>query len=1148
VPLLQQVGPTVAPRPVLKRGQVESINGASNQRDSLPVDWMINEGLLAEHGKKSMRCAQCGNDNRDGRKFCAQCGRALKLACPSCGVPNEPGERFCGDCGAALSQPTTIPRSAESEAAPSSGGHREPGEIPEGERRHLTVLFCDLVGSTEIASHLDPEEWREIVADYHRAATQAIQRFGGTVAQYLSDGVIAYFSYPEAHDNDAERAARAGLAILDAISKLNEQPERPKLAARIGIEAGAVVVGAGSNREADVFGDTPNIAARVQAVGQPGTVMITDAVHRLVSGLFVVEDCGAQALKGVERPIQLYRVVRPSGVRGRLEAAAASHGLTPFVGRDEELRLLTSRWERARDGEGQMALIVGEAGIGKSRLLQRFHEQIVGTPHTWITAAAGALYENTPFHAISEMLRELLGWQGGATPEEQLAQLEKRLELAGLKPEEALHLIAPLLNLPPQAKNPPSSLSPEQQRRRLLVTLVEWALSAARAQPTIIAIEDLHWADPSTLELLQLLVEQGAMARLLLLYTARPEFRAPWPMRAHHTQVTLDRLTSRNVREMVEEVAAQKALSKDTIATVIQRTGGVPLFVEELTRALLETGNAILKGHEIPVSLRDSLMARLDRLGRAKEVAQVGAVIGAEFSYELLHAVHPIAEEELQRALRDLADAELLYVRGIAPEATYQFKHALVRDAAYEALLKSRRKDLHRLVARTVDEGFPAFKEAHPEVLARHWTEAGEAEPAIGEWSRAGDTARARNAFSEALESYQQALTLLERLPESPERMLREPGLGRSVVEVLQIAKGYAAPETLAATKRAEALAEKNGTLGELALWVGARCLNAFNSGDLSTAQALADESFELALRDGSDTSLGYGHQRQIFTCYERGDLARAEKHFIVGLKLFDDPVFRQYPLAAVATFAFAGWNAGLLGRADAARERMAWMMAAVNGNSQFEMAYSWVFAAAFHHAMREYEQAEALAAQALELSESHQFPAIGGFARSVLGAARAQLGRATEGIVLIRDGIAGLLEAGSRLGIGLHTSYLAAAQARDGAIAEALVTVEQALQANPDELVFRPDILGLRGELQLQQGQIELAEADFREAIALAQKMGAKAAELRATMSLARLLDKQGKRDEARTSLAEIYGWFTEGFDTADLKDAKALLDELNG
>jgi predicted ATPase len=451
----------------------------------------------------------------------------------------------------------------------------------------------------------------------------------------------------------------------------------------------------------------------------------------------------------------------------------------------DELRLLTNRWERALDGEGQVALIVGEAGIGKSRLVQRFHEQIAGTPHTWVESAAGPFFQSTPFYPITELVRDLLAWRGAESAAEQLVQLETRLIRAGLKPAEALSLIAPLLNLPLPPKYLPSPLPPEQQRRRLLVTLVEWVLGAARVQPAVMAIEDLHWSDPSTLELIQLLVEQGTTARLFLLYTARPEFHAPWPPRTHHTQITLNRLSSRNVRTMVGEVAAQKALSEETIAAVVERTSGVPLFVEELTRAVLESGDAKLTGRQIPVTLHDSLMARLDRLGPAKEVARVGAVIGSEFSYELLHAVHPLAEEDLQGALRKLADAELIYVRGIAPEASYQFKHALIRDAAYEAQLRGRRKELHRLVARTIDEQFPALREAQPEVLARHWEQAGETEPAIAGWSRAGNLAEARNAFREALEDYQQALGLLKLLPRSRERDLRELELRQSVVMML---------------------------------------------------------------------------------------------------------------------------------------------------------------------------------------------------------------------------------------------------------------------------------------------------------------------------------------------------------------------------
>jgi class 3 adenylate cyclase len=499
-----------------------------------------------------MLCPKCHNENLDDAAFCAECGAKLELVCPSCTVVNALGSKFCRRCGAPLNVPAAAP-----------GPEPPPVQAREvvGERRHLTVLFCDLVGSTAIAAQLDPEEWRETVAGYHRAAAEAITRFDGHVAKYLGDGVMAYFGWPEAHDNDAERAARAGLAILDAIAKLNEQPRHAKLSARVGIDSGAVVVGRGAGNEADVFGDTPNIAARVQAAAEPGTVTITDATQRLVSGLFVVEDLGAQTLKGIERPLQLYRVMRPSGMRGRFPAVAAMRGMTSFVGREDELRLLMNRWERVREGEGQVVTVIGEAGIGKSRLMQRFQEEIAANPNTWLDCATAPFFQNTPFYAVADMLQQSFHWDANQDVDRRLAALEASLGLAGLDPNEAVPLIAPLLELPVGDKYPPSSMAPEQQRKRLLAALVAWTFGAARAQPVVLAAEDLHWADPSTLELIQLLVEQGATARLLQIYTARPEFRAQWPMRAHHTQINLNRLNSGNVRTMVAQVAAKIALS-----------------------------------------------------------------------------------------------------------------------------------------------------------------------------------------------------------------------------------------------------------------------------------------------------------------------------------------------------------------------------------------------------------------------------------------------------------------------------------------------------------------------------------------------------------------------------------------------------------
>jgi class 3 adenylate cyclase/tetratricopeptide (TPR) repeat protein len=1084
-----------------------------------------------------MRCSKCGSDNREGRKFCTNCGTSLPASCPKCGAAIQPDEKFCGECGAGLAE-VAGPKSPEVTPITASA---------DGERRHLTILFCDLVGSTEIASRLDPEEWRELAASYHRAAADAITRFGGHVAKYLGDGVMAFFGYPEAHENDAERAVRAGLQLLDSLARLNETSSHdPRLAARIGIDSGAVVVGASAGKDADVFGDTPNIAARVQAAAEHGTVVITDATHRLVSGLFVVDQLGAQALKGIERPVQLYRVIQSSGVRGRLEAAAATRGLTPFVGREDELRLLMSRWERALGGEGQVALIIGEAGIGKSRLLQRFHEQIGGTAHTWIEAGAGAFFQNTPFYPVTEVLQQFLGGNGDKSAEAQLAQLEPRLELAGLKPAETIPLIAALLNLPLSDKYPPLPLSPEQQRRRLLATLVEWVLGAARVQPLIVVTEDLHWADASTLELLQLLVEQGNTAPLLLLFTARPEFHPAWALRTHHAQLNLNRLGTRDIRAMVTQVAAQKALTDETISAVIERTGGVPLFVEELTRAVLESGTGKLAGREIPVTLHDSLMARLDKLGLARETLQTGAVLGSEFSYELLEAVHQLDDVELQRRLRTLTDAELLYVRGIAPEATYQFKHALIRDAAYEALLKSRRKELHRVIAHTINEKFPAIKQAHPEVLARHWSAAGETEHAIAEWTRAGKAAESRNAFKESLEGYQQAVSLVALLPESHERDLREFELRQSIYTMLYVGRGLAAPEAIEAIERVSALAEKTGSLVEYASYLSSRGFSAFFAGDLSAASMFADQILALGVREGSPTMLAHAHFLGFVTCYMAGDLQGAEKRFTTGSTFFSDPGFRQSPGTAVAAIAGAAWTAWALGRFDVARRRESEMMVTVNANSPYEVATAQIYAASLRILLREYARAAALAARALELSEKHQLGYPIQYSRCLLGQAWSQLGRTSDGITLLREGIAGSIGIGLRLRIGYFTTAIAAAQEWEGNFVSALETVDEAARTNTDELFYRPETFRLRGEIRVKLNQIELAEADFGEAIALAQKMQAKAWELRSTMSLTRLLDRQGRRDEAHSMLTEIYNWFTEGFDTADLKDAKALLEEL--
>jgi tetratricopeptide (TPR) repeat protein len=713
---------------------------------------------------------------------------------------------------------------------------------------------------------------------------------------------------------------------------------------------------------------------------------------------------------------------------------------------------------------------------------------------------------------------------------------------AGLEPAEAIPLIAPLLNLPLPPEYPPLTLSPEQQRRRLLATLVEWVLGSARAQPLIIATEDLHWVDPSTLELIQLLVEQGASTRLLLLYTARPEFHAPWPMRAHHTQISLNRLSAANVRTMVAQVAAKIALAEETVATVVARTGGVPLFVEELTRAVLESGDAKLIGREIPATLHDSLMARLDRLGTAKEVIQISAVIGSEFSYELLHTVHPIAEEDLQAALRSLADAELLYVRGIAPDATYQFKHALIRDAAYEALLKSRRKDLHLIVALTIDEKFPAIKEAHPEVLARHWTEAGETESAIIEWRKAGKAAESRNAFREALESYQQALALITLFSESPERDGRELELRQSAYHMLGATRGYAARETIDAIGLATVLAERSGNLAQLGDWLRLRSLTALISGDSLTAGALADNALKV-LREGTPVSLAEVYTLQVIVRHVQGELVAAEKHFTSGLETFSD--FGQAAVASQAAAPFLGLMMAILGYPDRGLALQHKTLAASQRRSNtFTTTSSLAISMITRFTLRDPAGVAELAEDLLSPATEHLSPihrAYGLFYRAWIMAGSGQVGERISEMrhILTEPGLSGPVLAYLR--VALAEVYGASGMPKEG-----LIIIADGL-SRPERNVHA-EFHRLTGELTLISDPegAATAERSFREAIETARQQAARLYELRATTSLARLLEPQGRRDEARTMLAEIYNWFTEGFDTADLIDARALLDEL--
>ena len=1066
------------------------------------------------------------------------------------------------------------------------------------------MLFCDLVDSTALSARLDPEEWREIVQAYQAVGAQSIEQYEGRIAQYLGDGLLVYFGYPTAHEDDAQRAVRSGLAIVEA---LQQAPllQRHSVQVRIGIHTGLVVVGeigAGAKREQLALGDTPNLAARLQGLAEPDTVVISAATQRLVDGLFTLRDLGIHSIKGLSAPVQVYQVRGESEVRSRLEVASR-RGLTPLIGREHEVHLLLDRWEQAKTGAGQVVLLSGEPGIGKSRLVHFMKEQGTAEGATHIEFRCSPFSQNTAFAPVIEHLQRLLQFEREDSPAVKLGKLQHTLGQYRFPQADTPPLIAALLSLPSPAESPPLTFSPQKQKQRTEEALVAWLMEEAERQAVVTVWEDLHWADPSTLELLSLLLDQVPTSRLFVVLTARPEFQSLWSNRGYLMTLTLNRLPRMQAELMVQQVTGDKAVPAEVLQQIVAKTDGVPLFVEELTKMVIESGLYVGAQHAaslplaIPSTLQDSLMARLDRLGPAKEIAQLGATIGREFRYELLHAVSPLDEATLQHGLKQLVEAELVYQRGLAPQAHYFFKHALIQDTAYQSLLKSTRQQYHRQIAQVLEEQFTEAKDSQPELLAHHYTEAGLIAQAIPYWQQAGERATQHSAYVEAISHLTKGLEVLKALPVTSERVQQELTLQITLGMALRAAKGWAAPEVEQTYSRARELCQQVGSTPQLfsALWglwtfynvraelqtaceLGAQCLH--------LAQSIQDPALLL----GAHTALGD-------SLLWRGEFSSSQAHLEEWITLYDSQ--QSHPDAALYGFdlgglyrGYAAWVWWVLGYPDHALERIREALTLTREKTDPQsLAWTWLALAFAYQLRREGQLAQERVEAAVALAREQGFPLILAQGMVVQGWVLTQQGQVEEGITHMRRGLAAWQATGTRLGRPYHLAYLAEACGRIDQPKEGLGILAEALTIirNNGEGAYEAELYRLKGTLTLQsqtspkqvsdksqtsprqvenksrasQGQAEdkseiadprpltpdpqaEAEACFLKAIEIAQRQQAKSLELRAVMSLARLWQQQGKQAEAHQMLSEIYNWFTEGFDTKDLQEAKALLDEL--
>jgi class 3 adenylate cyclase/predicted ATPase len=1041
------------------------------------------------------------------------------------------------------------------------------------ERRQITVLFSDLVGSTALSTRMDPEDLRKLISAYQKCVAEAVLRYGGFVAKYMGDGVLVYFGYPQAQEDDAERAVRSALDLVAGVAKLKTDA---RLQTRVGIATGLVVVGdlvgSGEAQERGIVGETPNLAARLQGLAEPDVVVIADSTRRLLGNLFELRDLGHRELKGIAGAAQVWAALRPASVEGRFEAFHGSH-LSLFVGREEESQLLMRRWSRVLDGEGQVVLISGEAGIGKSRLTATLLEQIEEEPHARLRCFCSPQRTNSALSPIIGHMERAAGLKHDDSAQARLDKLDVLLAKSATSPDDSA-LLAELLSLPNDGRYPQLTLDPQQRRQRTLGALVTQIEELSRLDPVLMIYEDAHWTDPTSLELVGRILERIIRLRVLLIITFRPEFQPPWIGLPHMTTVTLNRLGKKDINAIIDRMVGNKSLPAGIREDMIERTDGIPLFIEEMTKAVLEAENeedaqkltaAIPSARlEIPATLHASLMARLDRLGPAKELAQIGAAIGREFSHRLFEVIAGKTQIELDTALHRLIDAGLLFRRGIPPDANYTFKHALVQDAAYSTLLREHRRALHVKIAQALEAQFADTAERQPELLARHYTDAGLTEKAAGLWGEAGLRSLERSALAEAVEQLNRALSQIATLPATPTLRREQIKLQVAVANALMHVRGYAAPETRASLDQASSLIKQVEALGEpledplvlfsvlYGLWVAS-----YNAFDGDRVLERATQCLAAAEEQGTTIPLMVAHRVMGISLGHTGDLTEGRGHFDRARGLFDPAKHRSLATRfgqdiGVSILFQRSLPLWMLGYPDAA---LADCCEAVSNAREIGQAATIMATLLYTSIVQILCGNEAVAnAQADELAvlASDKGSVLWkSFGVLLKGTVLALTGRSSEAGETLISGISALRSAGSTLWMPFWSSHLAKSCADLGQFADAWRYMREAIMVieTSKEKLFEAEVNRMAGEIALLAPEPDAgnAEAHFVRALDVAREQQARSWELRAATSLATLQRNRGQHDNARELLAPVCGWFREGFDTLDLKRAKALLDEFS-